>query len=332
MSKKTWSGEQILELAWGFDRPVVLTAAADLGIFGLLGDGSMSAEEVAKGIDADLRGTKVLLDALSAMELLESDGHSYRNAAGVGDLLAEQGDESVLAMVRHAGACLRRWSQLEWVVKSGKESKSVPSVRGAQADAQAFIEAMHVINRKNADYIVEKLRDWDFRCLLDVGGGSGTWTLALLRGRDEARAIIFDLPDVVELARRRVDEAGFGRRVEVVGGDYTQDELPSGADMALVSAVVHQNSRQENRELFGRVWRALENGGSVVVRDVLMDSATEPAEGAMFAVNMLVATQGGGTYTFEQLKEDMQSAGFRDVKVLHRAEYMNSLVVGRKSG
>ncbi|MHC4227106.1 MAG: methyltransferase, partial [Planctomycetota bacterium] len=97
-------------------------------------------------------------------------------------------------------------------------------------------------------------------------------------------------------------------------------------------AICHQNSREQNRALFTRIHKALNDSGAVVIRDVVMDpSHTSPEGGALFAVNMLVATEGGGTFTFDEYSEDLHEAGFGEVTLVHRDEFMNSLIRARKA-
>jgi len=104
------------------------------------------------------------------------------------------------------------------------------------------------------------------------------------------------------------------------------------SSLAWVSAIVHQNSREQNRELFAKIHAALADGGRILIRDVVMDeSRTLPLFGALFAVNMLVHTPAGGTFTFEELSEDLQSAGFTDVTLLNPDEFMNAVVHARKA-
>ena len=160
-----------------------------------------------------------------------------------------------------------------------------------------------------------------------MGGASGTWTLAFLRAVPGSRATIFDLPDAIEQARQRIAQSGFGDRVDLVAGDFYDDPLPSGADLAWVSAIVHQHAREDSRELFAKVRAALAPGGRIMIRDIVMESdRIAPPEGALFAVNMLVATASGGTFTMDEFTEDLQAAGFRDVKLLVKDDRMNSVV------
>jgi hypothetical protein len=116
-----------------------------------------------------------------------------------------------------------------------------------------------------------------------------------------------------------------------VAGDFYRDELPMGADLAWVSAIVHQNSRQQNRELFRRVFRALEPRGRIAIRDVVMkESRTAPRAGALFAVNMLVGTPTGGTFTFGELKADLRQAGFVGARLVLHGEGNDSVVIATR--
>jgi hypothetical protein len=101
--------------------------------------------------------------------------------------------------------------------------------------------------------------------------------------------------------------------------------------LAWVSAIIHQNSRRQNRLLFTRVLEALAPAGRIVIRDLLMDaSRTLPLAGALFAVNMLVATEGGGTFSFDEFAQDLTASGFTDVEMVHQGQAMDSLVRVRK--
>jgi hypothetical protein len=274
----------------------------------------------------------VLADALAALELLVKEGEHYRLADGVAETLTEAGGESVLAMVRHQGNCLRSWAQLAQVAKTGRPAERGPSVRGRDSDLSAFIEAMEVASRAAAPALVEAIGPPAFRHLLDVGAGPGTWTIAFLRAMPDATGTLYDRPQVLPVARRHVAEADLADRVTFVAGSFYEDDaLPRGADLAWVSAIGHMNSRRQNRELFGKVFAALPASGMILLRDVVMDeSRTSPAGGALFAINMLVNTPGGGTYTFGEYAEDLQAAGFVEPKLLHAGRPMDSVVQATK--
>jgi SAM-dependent methyltransferase len=235
-------------------------------------------------------------------------------------------------MLRHQANCMRSWAQLAAVTRSGLPERT-PSILGAEVDLGSFIEAMEVASRAAAPQVVSSLGPLQFEHLLDVGGGPGTWTAAFLRAVPEARATLYDLPDVIPMARRHMEEAGLADRVRFVGGDLsTREPLPDGADLAWVSAIVHMNSRAQNRELFRKVHAALVQGGRILIRDIVMDEThTQPPGGALFAINMLVRTEGGGTFSFDEMAADLDVAGFRDPTLLRGKRDMDAVIGATKS-
>jgi len=329
---KRWTAREVLDLSRSFQPACVLTAAAALDVFTPLHAKPMTAEELAGKLGANPRATAILLDALVALKFLRKQGVEYSVPEDVAELLAEQSAENVLPMVRHLANCLRRWTELPKVTKTGKCSETGPSIRGADADREDFIGAMNTISRPLAVGVIDKIQPFGFRHILDIGGGPGTWSIVFLHAVPEARATLFDLPAVIPIAKQQFAEAGLSDRVALVEGDYNTDALPEGADLAWLGAICHQNSRRQNRDLFTRVHTALGDDGAIVIRDVIMDpSHTSPASGALFAVNMLVATEAGGTYTFDEYREDLYEAGFGEVTLVNRDEFMNSLIRAKKA-
>ena len=321
----------MLSVTRGYQGTAVLAAAADLDLFTALSSGPRTPQAIADSLGCDLRGLQILLDALTALRLLEKSGSTYQLAPGLEELLLEDGSQTVLAMVQHQANCMRRWAQLARVVKTGRPAECVPSVRGQAGDQASFIGAMDNISAPQADQVIQALQPLAFSRLLDVGGASGTWTGAFLRACPSGRAVLFDLPAVIPMADKRLRGLGLRDRVELAAGGFMTDPLPPGADLAWVSAIVHQNSRAQNRHLFASVFRALVPGGRIAIRDILMDATrTQPVAGALFAVNMLVATEGGGTFTFDELAEDLAIAGFVEPMILRRDEWMNSIVAAKR--
>jgi predicted O-methyltransferase YrrM len=276
----------------------------------------------------DLRALTMLLDAAVAMDLLEKRDGRYSVPKELRDWLTADGRDTILPMLHHATNIMRSWAQLAPIVKQGTPMPRQPSIRGAEADRAAFIAAMHSVSGPMADGLVAQLGPPKFRHLLDVGGASGTWTLAFLRAVPTATATIFDLPDAIEQARQRLAGSPLASRVTLAAGDFYTDDLPRGVDYAWVSAICHQHSREHNRQLFGKVHKALTPGSRIAIRDIVMeDDRTHPREGALFAINMLVNTETGGTFTFEEYAKDLEAAGFENPQLVVKHEAMNSVVV-----
>jgi ubiquinone/menaquinone biosynthesis C-methylase UbiE len=331
MTKHYPDRARILEMSESFMAACVLGAAAELDLFTLLADEPGTAEQVAERTGGDCRCTEALLDAAASLDLLDKDDGVYRTPEPLVPYLTEGAEQTALPMVRHRMNVLRGWAQLAWTARAGVPFPRQVSIRGLVADREAFVAAMHTASGPIADDVITRWGPPRFGHLLDVGGASGTWTLALLRAMPGARATLFDLPDAVEQARERIGSTEFKDRVTLTAGDFYRDELPGGVDLAWVSAIVHQHSRKDNRELFRKVYRALEPGGRIAIRDVVMSpDHTAPTFGALFAINMIVNTDGGGTFSFEELAEDLEAAGFVDPEPAVKAEDMSSIVTAVK--
>ncbi|MHC4179020.1 MAG: methyltransferase family protein, partial [Planctomycetota bacterium] len=194
MKERPLDGQAILDVAAGFQEACVLGAAAELDLFTILSERAMPAEELADLLGWDRRATSMLLGAVAALQLLDKQGDRYAVPDELRPWLVDGSPQSVLPMIWHRMNILRGWSQLAWVVKAGIPCPRPASVRGAEADRAAFIAAMHTVSGPMADGLVAQLGPPQFEHLLDVGGASGTWTLAFLRAAANSKATIFDLP------------------------------------------------------------------------------------------------------------------------------------------
>lgn len=327
-----WTAETILDLARGYMRPCLLAGAVRLDVFTHVGRDGQAAEDVARAVGTDTHAMTVLLDGLAAIGLLSKADDRYRVPEDVHGLLSRESESSVYHAAHHIANLAPRWADLAEVVRTGVPFTHRPGYEAPPGALESFIEAMHVFSLPQARTLVAKLDVAGSRRLLDVGGGPGTWTMAFLEAHPDMTAVLFDRPEVIPIARRHMEEARLADRVTFVGGSFYDDELPAGCDVAWVSAVIHMNSRQQNRELFAKTNRALDEGGRVLIRDHVMDpTRTEPEDGALFAIAMLLSTTGGGTFTFDELSEDLQAVGFSGVELLGSNAGMSCIVQARKA-
>jgi SAM-dependent methyltransferase len=320
---------ELLEKARGFTTSRVILTAAEFDLFSRLHAEPGTAAELAEGIDADTRALTRILDCLVTFDLLRKEDGVYRPTEK-GAYLASDHPQSVLPMVLHLGHMWRNWSHLTETVRRGTNPHR-QAAAGERDRLVNFIGAMHVVGREASKEIATSYDASPFRRLLDIGGGSGTYTIAFLERNPELRAVLFDMPDVMPLAEARLREEGWLDRVTLAPGDFYVDPLPGGCDLALLSAIIHQNGPDENLALYRKVHEALEPGGKILVRDHFMEEQrTSPPAGAQFAINMLVGTPRGDTYTFAETREALGKAGFEDVRLLRRGERMDALVEARK--
>jgi predicted O-methyltransferase YrrM len=315
-----WSQETLLGIGRSFMESRVLLTGAELDLFTLAAGTPLSAEQMAGRIGANLRALTIVLDALAAMGLLIKENDTYQTEPSAARMLSADSPASILPMIRHSSDLWDRWGQL---------THRVAGPRKKEKSMRAFIGAMHVVGHMLAPRIVSLVGISDARRLLDVGGATGTYTIAFLEAEPRMRATLFDLPPVIEMARERVSAAGMLDRVTLVAGDYRKDPLPAGHDLAFVSAIIHQNSPAENVMMFRKIFNAIGPGGRIVVRDhILSPDRTHPRSGALFAVNMLVGTEGGNSYTETEIRDVLEQEGFVGVRIIHPDTRMDGLMEG----
>jgi SAM-dependent methyltransferase len=322
----------VLQHARGFMTSRAILTAAELDLFTRLDESAVTAAELAATLQLDQRALTRLLDFLVTLGLFQKQGEAYRVTEN-GTHFSARHPTSALAMLQHLNMLWENWSHLTEAVRKGSGPRR-RTVIGAESeeDSRSFIGAMHAIARRVAADVAAVFDAQRFEKLLDIGGGSGAYTIAFLRRNPHLHAVLFDLPIVVPMARQNIVSEGLADRVTFVQGDFGNDELPGGCDLALLSAIIHQNGPPENIALYAKVHRALEPGGVLLIRDHIMDeSRTKPPDGALFALNMLVNTSAGDTYTFAEVEQPLREVGFSSVRLLRSGERMDCLVEARKA-
>ena len=308
------SEEDLLRAVAGFRAARVILSAFELGFFTALGDGERDARGVAARTGVDPGAAERLLNALCALGLARKRSGRFRNAPLARQRLVA-GRPGYLAGLGHSAAQWRTWSTLSEAVRRGRAKAVRPAARGDEARRGGFIAAMHERARRQAPRIVARLDLARTRRALDIGAGSGAYAMALCRARPALRVTAFDLPGVIPLTRAYVRRAGLLRRVDFRAGDFRRGGFGSGYDLALLSAIVHMNGAEQNRRLVARAAAALAPGGQLVVQDFIMDRGrTRPAAGAFFALNMLVATARGDSYTAGEIASWMRAAGLGRIR------------------
>ncbi|MBA4416879.1 MAG: hypothetical protein C0392_03050 [Syntrophus sp. (in: bacteria)] len=328
-SRKMEKHMHIIEEVFTFMKSRVIITAAELDFFTNLDERPATSGKLASSMGLNPRATARILDALVTMDLLEKKGDFYHCTEN-GKSLSSRHPHTILPMILHMARLWKSWSYLTETVQEGSMRKREIQEFDDENRA-AFIGAMHAIGIGLSEEIAEGYDLSPFKRMLDVGGASGTYTIAFLRKNLHMNATIFDLEPVISLALKRIEGEGLSDRVTFAKGDFYKDDLPGEYDLVLLSAIIHQNSPEENMDLFQKTFQALEPGGVLLIRDHIMDeSRTKPPAGAMFAINMLVNTRGGDTYTFGEVQHALETAGFTHVALVRTGERMDCLVEARK--
>jgi len=321
---------KLLEIAFNFRESRVLLTGVELDVFTLLAEEGKDLQQVCHILTSDKRATQYLLDAMVSMKLLEKAEGKYKTVPEIVPFLSRNGSECMLPMLEHYANLWQRWSQLTEIVK-GKGITIKPVEQMSPNQLRAFILGMHVLAVRASKSLLKKLGPIPYKRMLDVGGATGTYSEAFIEMNPELTATIFDLPPVIEIAKERLKDSPYRGKIDFYTGDFYKDPLPKGYDFLWLSAVIHQNSREQNVDLFRKCYSALESGGVLWIRDYVMsEDRTTPKSGALFAINMLVGTEGGGTYTFEEIKNDLNQAGFDEVHFKIHGEQMDTVVEALK--
>lgn len=321
--------DAIMQTVMAFQKSRILLTAFELELFTALDGESKTSAGMAEQLGVDKRALDRLMNALCVMELLEKKGNMFSNTPAARKFLVKSSPD-FLGGFYHSNNLWDTWGTLTRAVRSGKSVVERKIDDRGEKWLTDFIAAMHYRASRTAPAVVAKLDLTNVSRVLDVGGGSGAFAMAFVKAKENIKAVVFDLPNVIPLTRGYIEQEEFQGKVDTVVGDYHTDDLGSGYDLVFLSAVIHSNSAEQNIKLIQKCAQALNPGGQAVIQDFIMNEArTEPAMGAMFAINMLVGTEAGDTFTEKEVKDWLTLAGF---SMITRVESTmgNSLVIGKK--
>jgi (2Fe-2S) ferredoxin/methylase of polypeptide subunit release factors len=308
--------EELNQFMRGFMESRLFLTAVELDLFTAIGNGAKAAD-IAKAIQTDPRATEALLNALTAIQVLEKENNAFKNTPLTTKYLVKGSEHDSRIATMHVVGLWHRWSTLTECLKKGA---SVAVERGEERDedeTRAFIAAMH----KNAVFRSEKtaqILDLNgVNKILDLGGGSGAYSIAFTKHKPNITATVFDLPAVIPLTQKYVSDEGLQDRIEFIEGNMVTDTYGDGYDLVWISAICHMFGPDENLKIFEKVYHALNPNGRIIVQDfILDDTKTSPRFGAIFALNMLVNTKAGSSYSKQEYFDWVSLAGFKDANLM----------------
>lgn len=305
--------DELQQTIRGFQESRVVLTAIELDIFSAIGKGA-DANEVARKLSTDPRATESLLNALVAMQLMDKRDGIFENKPVAERFLSAGGRDDYRAAIMHSVHLWQRWSTLSECVRKGTAVTYEEMVERGDKWTNAFIAAMHKNAGLRAPVVARAIGLKGVRRVLDIGGGSGAYSIAFAQADQDIQVDIFDLPTVVPLAQKHIDEAGLGERVHTRVGDLRTDDFGAGYDLVFISAICHMLSADENRDMLKKVFRSLSSGGRIVIQDFILNpDKTGPKHAAIFALNMLVGTRAGSSYSEPEYAAWLQEAGFEKV-------------------
>ncbi|GJQ63700.1 MAG: O-methyltransferase [Melioribacteraceae bacterium] len=323
------TADQLRKIVTGFQQSRVILSGFELKVFTHLDNKGSTAEKLARKIKADERALSRLLNALCALGLLRKIRDIYFNSDLASRHLVE-GKPDYMGNLFHTDHTYHLWNNLTESVKAGTAVKGSEINDRGEEWLEAFIAAMHYRGEHQAEILSKMIYIESAETMLDVGGGSGAFSTGFLKAYPNLKATIFDLPNVIPITKKYVKKSNFADRVGYISGDYMKDEFEGKYDFIFLSAIVHMHSYPENEELVKKCSESLNDGGKIMIMDFVMDeSRLKPEHGAFFALNMLVATRNGDTYTEDEIKEWYTRAGLSNV-VYMNTPFGTSIVSAEK--
>lgn len=310
------------ELDWRW--AIVLGISLRDGLLEAVANEPSTVDRVARELELDARAVYVLLSALGELGILdEEDGTFVMREEHRGPLLEPEHQEYVGGNVVHRFELIGSWSRIGEILETGKpvEDRTSPDFGGTET----FIRSMRSGARAGAGGVTRAVlsRLPEGASILDVGGGPGTNAESFLLAG--ARVTVFDRPEVIDLMQDRLLGAG----IDTAAGDMNE-ALPEGQfDAIYYGNTSHMYGPEENQALFVRMRRSLVAGGFLIIREFVR-GLSEGA--ALFAVNMLVLTAGGGTYTRTEYEEWLLGAGFDGVEFVPVPGRGTHLIFARNPG
>jgi (2Fe-2S) ferredoxin/predicted O-methyltransferase YrrM len=318
--------DEVNETIRGFMSSRAILTAIELDIFTAVGGGA-SAGQVAGKIKTDARATEKLLNALVALKLLQKSGDAFHNTSLSLRFLTTGSPDNARPAQMHTVNLWKRWSTLTEAVRAGTRVLERATTEEWTA---SFIAAMDHNARERAEGVVKAVGVNGARHMLDLGGGSGAYSIAFAKAAPQLRGEILDLADVVPITQEHLRRAGVADRISVRPGDMLQADLGKNLDLVLLSAICHMFSVEENRGLLQRICQALAPNGRAVVQDFILEAdKTSPKFAALFSLNMLVGTKAGASYSEPEYTEWMRAAGFRAITRV-RMPGPTGLMIGTK--
>ena len=311
-NRQGWDIGRLLGISSGYWQSSTIHTAVRLGIFSIIGDDRLTAEDIGNKVAGSLRGTEMLLNALTAMELLVHENNSYRNTEFSRSCLVKGEPEYIGYIIMHHFHLVDAWAKLTEAVLRG--APVAKKSHGEEIERESFQMGMFNLAMAIAPTIAKTINLEGRRHLLDLGGGPGTHAINFCLANPMLKATIYDRKTTEPFARQTVNKFGVSDRVDFVAGDFNEDPIEGSFDVAWLSQIIHSNSPEKCQDLFAKTIKALEPGGLILIHDFFLnDTMDGPLFPALFSMNMLLSNH-GRSYSAKEVVEMLRLAGAKDVR------------------
>lgn len=292
---------ELFDIVVGFVYSQVLFACVRLKLFDMLASGPLSEDELAKRMNLPPENAKRLLRAAVSLRLLSPcEGRHY----ALGELGAAMvGNPGIAAMVEHHSMVYADLADPVALLRGEPKKTALSDYWAYAVNPEAALVDDQSIDGYTAlmsdslgliaDDVLDAYALKEHRCLLDVGGGDGTFLVAAAKRWPHLQVMLFDLPAVAERARARFEREGLAGRARAIGGDLMRDPLPEGADVVSLVRVLHDHNDAEVDHIIKSARRALPTGGTLLVAEPMSGTpGAEPIGDAYFGLYLLAMGSG----------------------------------------
>lgn len=318
--RKPVTPRRIMEMVWDFTHPLMAEAALRLGVFDAMDAGAKTIDHISQRTQASPRGIAALLDGLVAIGLVVRRGEQFKLAPDTAAFLVHGKPGFSGGLLSHVtGQLFDGWTNLAECVRSGKPCQPVNQEGAGGEFFGKLVEDIFSMSFVPASVAAEAVLGKKDRAasVLDIAAGSGVWGIAMASKRPSVRVTAVDWPAVIPIARRIAERHGVAGQFSFVGGDILQADLGTGHHVATLGHILHSEGEARSRRLLKRVRQAMAPGGTIVIGEFLPDEGRRgPTVPLIFAVNMLINTESGSTYTFNQIGSWLKEAGFKRSRLL----------------
>ncbi|MDG1411511.1 MAG: methyltransferase [Acidimicrobiales bacterium] len=326
---------RLQHLARGYTETAVFYAAIDLDLFTHVSAGASDVSALARAMNISELNTERLTVVCLALGLLErAEGAGLQNAADCEKYLVSTGD-------RYAGAWMTftRRETPDWFnITEALQSREMPDTLGMYStitveSARRYHAATYSIGMGAGRRFCRHVDLTGRRHLLDLGGGSGAYSINAVRSFDGLRATVLDLAPVTVVTQEYLEENGVADRVDTVGGDFIEDPLPRGCDVAIMASNLPIYDAERIQLVVQKTFDALEPGGEMhLIGETLHPDGVGPVDAAMWGMAEVLYGSGGRAHTSSECRNYFATAGFVDVQNIDFIPGTLTRTVGTKPG
>jgi ubiquinone/menaquinone biosynthesis C-methylase UbiE len=330
------SPERLMQFTFGFAPPLMIETAIRYGVFDILDNGAKSRDALCAETGTSPRGLRMVLDALVGLDVLSKDDNG--NYA----LTEESATFLVTGKPSYHGAfflltkepMLSSWSKLDEVVKTGRSVQHINREQEGPGFFLRFVEDIFPIHYPGAQALARALgaqSESEPISVLDLAAGSGVWSVAIAQQSPQIRVIAVDWPEVIPVTKKVTARYSLADRYTFVAGDLHSVNFGQGHSIATLGHILHSEGEARSRRLLKKSFEALAPGGTIAIAEILVDTKRRMAVPALiFAVNMLVNSDEGDTFSFDEIRSWLQDTGFEQVRTIEAPGLAPLLILATK--